>query len=503
MGTDTINSEQSHEAEILGATRRLKLILLAGDAAAILAGFLAVLCFSNYINVHGWASVLVIVAFATFAGLWSLRLQGLFLARISAVRVVEITRTARAMMILAAASLAFDRIVKMDLHVRYVVTASALSFVLVCVNRSGYRGWLRLAREQGQHCRTIAIIGTDDEAARLFDLFNTHGDAGLAVAGVIGDPKLAATSGLRSAWLGDIDKTEALVEYFDVSGVVISPSQIPASRLNEIVRNLHDAGRHVHIATGISGIDASRFRALPLAHEPLLYVEARSLSRIQIDVKRCFDIVMSAVALVILSPVLLAVAIAVRAGDGGPIIFTQRRVGQDGVTFDVLKFRTMAVDAEQRLSELGSSNERHGPLFKMEIDPRVTRVGRFLRSSSLDELPQLLNVLKGEMSLVGPRPALPSEVAQFSDELRMRENVLPGITGLWQVEARDNPSFEAYSRLDLFYVENWSITLDLIIILGTVEQIVLRVLSSIFRTRADKPAVLPASHELVSSPDRA
>ena len=137
------------------------------------------------------------------------------------------------------------------------------------------------------------------------------------------------------------------------------------------------------------------------------------------------------------------------------------------------------------MQALAATNERSGPLFKMAADPRVTRLGRWLRDSSLDELPQLLNVLRGEMSMVGPRPALPSEVANFSPELRTRELVLPGITGLWQVEARDNPSFEAYRRLDLFYVENWSTTLDLLIVLATIEHIALRVLTMFART--EKP----------------
>ena len=153
---------------------------------------------------------------------------------------------------------------------------------------------------------------------------------------------------------------------------------------------------------------------------------------------------------------------------------TARHVGERA--FGMLKFRTMVVDAEAQLAKLAAMNERTGPLFNMENDPRVTRIGRILRASSLDELPQLFNVLRGEMSLVGPRPALPKEVAEFPEALRAREQVMPGITGLWQVEARDNPSFDAYRRLDLFYVENWSITLDLLIILGTVEQLIAKVL---------------------------
>ena len=155
----------------------------------------------------------------------------------------------------------------------------------------------------------------------------------------------------------------------------------------------------------------------------------------------------------------------------------------------------MIVDAEAHLAVLEDDNERTGPLFKMDHDPRITRIGRFLRATSLDELPQLLNVFNGTMSLVGPRPALPKEVADFPEELNARHRVRPGITGLWQVEARDNPSFEAYLRLDLFYVQNWSLALDLLIMLGTLDHIFLRPLIKVMYRREDewrKQAVAPA-----------
>jgi exopolysaccharide biosynthesis polyprenyl glycosylphosphotransferase len=463
-------------------TQKLKIVLVLGDGAAILLGFTFALWFTTFGDVHGPLRTMGVAALAAVAGLWAMRSQGLLLARVSSVRVVEITRTARAMVILAALMLLFDRVVKVDLYVRYTVFACSVSFVLVCVSRSAFRSWLSQARERGQYRRKVAIIGTDEEAARLLDLFNTHLDIGVVVMGVIGDPTQAASRGLTDLWLGSVERTESLVEFLDVSGVVVSPSGLAPSRLNELIRNLHAAGRHVHVATGIQGIDARRFRSLPLAHEPLFYVEAPSLAKAQIVAKRCFDIVFASLAIIVLSPVLLAVSLAVKFGDGGPVLFTQLRVGRVGRTFGVLKFRSMAVDAEARLAELKAENERQGPLFKMERDPRVTRVGRFLRESSLDELPQLFNVVRGHMSLVGPRPALPSEVENFSAALRVREHVPPGITGLWQVEARDNPSFEAYRRLDLFYVENWSITLDLMIIVGTIEQTVSRMIRTVRRS---------------------
>jgi lipopolysaccharide/colanic/teichoic acid biosynthesis glycosyltransferase len=184
--------------------------------------------------------------------------------------------------------------------------------------------------------------------------------------------------------------------------------------------------------------------------------------------------------------------LAVRLQDGGSAIFRQVRVGKDGKSFTLFKLRTMVPDAEQQLVDVTSVNQRAGgPLFKAKSDPRRTRVGRLLETTSLDEVPQLLNVLRGDMSLVGPRPALPHEVAQFDDELLGRHRVQPGITGLWQVEARDKPDFEIYRRLDLFYVENWSVSLDLAILLSTVQTVASRGIRALRRRTA--PAADSAS----------
>jgi len=226
---------------------------------------------------------------------------------------------------------------------------------------------------------------------------------------------------------------------------------------------------HVQLSNGLWGIDHQRLRPVPLAHEPFVYVEPATLRRGQQLCKRALDVTVSGCLLVLASPVLLAAMIAVRLQDGGPAIFRQTRVGKDGRPFTLYKLRTMVPNAEQQLVDVTSVNQRAGgPLFKATNDPRRTRVGRILETTSLDELPQLVNVLRGDMSLVGPRPALPHEVAEFDDELLGRHRVQPGITGLWQVEARDKPDFEIYRRLDLFYVDNWSIGLDLAIMFSTV-----------------------------------
>ena len=179
------------------------------------------------------------------------------------------------------------------------------------------------------------------------------------------------------------------------------------------------------------------------------------------------DVVLASVMLVVALPLLLAAAAAIKVHDRGPVLFRQERVGKDGKRFLLYKLRSMVPGAEHLLTPLLQENGRDGPLFKLVHDPRVTRVGHLLRTASIDELPQLVNVLRGDMSLVGPRPALPVEVLRFDDELLGRLLVLPGITGLWQVKARDDPSFESYRRYDMHYLEHWSLALDATILVTT------------------------------------
>jgi lipopolysaccharide/colanic/teichoic acid biosynthesis glycosyltransferase len=184
--------------------------------------------------------------------------------------------------------------------------------------------------------------------------------------------------------------------------------------------------------------------------------------------KRVLDFVGAALGVVIIAPILLLVCVAIKLEDKGPALYRQIRIGLDGRPFVVFKLRSMVLDADKDVGHAVTNDRTDGPLFKSANDPRITRVGAVIRALSIDELPQLLNVLTGSMSLVGPRPALASEVDQFDPELLRRHCVKPGMTGLWQVEARDNPSFHTYRRLDLFYVDNWSIGLDLVILLTTV-----------------------------------
>ena len=322
------------------ARYKLKALLVLGDAIAVMLSYFLTGWRTGYVIRQGTVRLMVVVAFCVVAGLWALRSQGLYLSRVSAVRVVEFTRTARAVALLAVLVLLADRVTHYDWLVRETIIASVVCFVLLCIVRSIFRAWLASARQQGRYCRRIVIIGTDDEAVRLINLFQTHRDLGLTVVGIVGDKDEAFRRGLGDMWLGEADRPEVLVDIADLSGVVTSTSGMSSTRLNGLIRDLHHSGLHIHLATGISGIAVRRLRSVPLAHEPLLYVEAPSLAKGQLVVKRCFDVVLASLGLIVLSPVLLAVAIAIKLGDGAPILFSQSRVGRGGRTFGVLKFRS-------------------------------------------------------------------------------------------------------------------------------------------------------------------
>jgi lipopolysaccharide/colanic/teichoic acid biosynthesis glycosyltransferase len=228
--------------------------------------------------------------------------------------------------------------------------------------------------------------------------------------------------------------------------------------------------------------------AYDVAADSIALMRPRAVTRPSTLVKRAFDVGVASIVLLFAAPLLLVTALAIKLGDGGPILFRQDRVGRHGRLFTMLKFRSMVVDAELLLDDLADANARTGPLFKAADDPRVTRVGRVLRATSIDELPQLFNVLRGEMSLVGPRPALSSETVHFSEDLLRRHEVLPGITGLWQVEGRDDADFARYEENDLFYVDNWSVGLDLSIVVRTPAVVARRALRQL--TRAGRASVL-------------
>lgn len=345
-------------------------------------------------------------------------------------------------------------VAEVDLAPGWWAAGAGLAGIAGHVGRGAWSTWLRRHQANGRHLRRAIVVGAGAELPDLVARLAADPVIGLEVCGVV---ELA----------GVISVADVVAEHHADTAVVATGS-LTEAEVVALVRELGRAGVRTQLVGGLVRIDTRRVRPVALGREATMLIEPVSLNGHQARLKRAFDLVAGGVALFLALPVLLATALAVKLGDGGPILFRQERIGRDGRPFVMMKFRSMVVDAEARLAEVQADNVRSGPLFKAAADPRITRVGRLLRASSLDELPQLINVLKGEMSLVGPRPALAPEIAQFPEELLHRHDVPPGITGLWQVEGRDIPDFRAYEESDLYYVENWSPLLDLSILARTI-----------------------------------
>jgi exopolysaccharide biosynthesis polyprenyl glycosylphosphotransferase len=257
--------------------------------------------------------------------------------------------------------------------------------------------------------------------------------------------------------------------------VLVAGGSVATETAERVYRDLQELPVDFHLSTGILGVAASRVAVQRFDDVPVLGLRQVELTRGQQARKRVFDLVVTGMLVVVLSPIMLACALAVRLSGPGPILFRQRRFGQDGTIFHVHKFRSMVLDAEDHQSALRTvRNDSDGPLFKLHHDPRVTPVGRVLRVWSLDELPQLLDVLAGTMSLVGPRPLVTHEVDLTDPWARTRLRVKPGVTGLWQVAGRHRLPFDDLVRYDLFYVENWSLAMDLFVLLRTVPAVLFR-----------------------------
>lgn len=462
--------------------RGLRAVLVVVDTAVLALAWAPVLLLAFPAADREPGESLFLAGTAVAASLVIMRYEGLYLSRLCAVRSIEVRLIARSSIYTALGLVLVDRLVFQQIGapmlVRETFIGAAAMLVLLVVERSVFRAVLRSTRQSGAHAREVIVLGAGAHAARLVSVIGDHPDYGMKVVGVLGDLDDARANGLDDLWLGHLDQTERITAETAVTGVVLSASASEHPGITSLVKRLQAAGLHVQVSNGLTGFDVQRIRQLHIAREPMIYLEQSKPRWVDHAAKRAIDLLVSITVTVVLAPVLLLIALAIKT-DGGPVFFKQTRIGKHGRPFTVLKFRTMVVDAEQRLAEIQAANERHGPLFKMDVDPRVTRVGRILRLSSLDEVPQLFNVLSGRMSIVGPRPALPSEVAEFDDDLRRRELVKPGITGLWQVEARDSPSFDAYRRLDLFYVDNWTVPGDIEIMLDTFEHLLGRVVRAL------------------------
>jgi exopolysaccharide biosynthesis polyprenyl glycosylphosphotransferase len=464
-------------------SRRLRWLSVGTDAVA--ASLVIVLALLPDLGWHAPVSVtekaqalLILVALniAVFS------MNRLYQSRTASLRAVETAALLRAVFITGVIGLAIRPHVLDEFRARRLVLVQAFVFLGVFFGRQFYRFMLKRARRHGRFMRPVVLVGAGDEAFELLKILRDEPELGFDVRGIVGDQEAAQRLADESVpYLGSTDQVGEAVVRAGAYHAIIGATAFDFRELNRTVRVLTAAGVHVQISGGLAGISANRLRRAPIGREATFYLEQVSLEGWQATVKRIVDVVLTLVVLIPALPIMGILALLVRRHDGGPAFFRQQRIGLDGQPFTILKLRTMVVDAEARLAELMAKNERSGPLFKLERDPRLTPIGRLMDATSLNELPQLFNVLKGDMSLVGPRPALPREVATFDERLMLRHLVRPGITGLWQVESRDSPSFADYERCDVFYVENWSVQLDMAILVQTVGSVMQRALNVLRR----------------------
>jgi exopolysaccharide biosynthesis polyprenyl glycosylphosphotransferase len=450
--------------------RALRRRLIAADALAVAIGLTLAFVWQALVRSPDELGVQcshLLVAFATFP-VWLLALAAkkLYQARAIDRPVEELRRLVGAGFVSIGVIVGIAFVGKFETLSRLWVAATLVLVVAsLCVERTIARRVRHRMRRRGLLARRILIVGTDPEAIGLMHAAQRRPEVGYRPVGFVGPDDIGERGGCSH--LGDLDQVWAALNATGATGVVISLASVAPETVNRMTRQLTDAGYHVALSSGLRDIDLVRFRAQDLDGRTLLYVEQTRRDGWRAFAKRIFDVTVAVLALVLSAPITIAAALALKLTSPGPVLFAQERVGQDGRPFRIYKFRTMVADAEARKAELAAFNEADGPMFKVAKDPRITRVGAILRKLSIDEVPQFINVLKGEMSVVGPRPALASEVAQWTDDVHDRLRVLPGITGMWQVSGRSDTSFDEYKRLDLYYVDNWSLVHDLRIVLRT------------------------------------
>ena len=386
----------------------------------------------------------------------------------------EFRRVLNAWVTFTAALVLISYLVNHELSRAYLAITMSVVVTLDMLARFGLRKRLHRVRALGQCMSTVVAVGHESAVEQLIRELRREPYHGLEVVAACLAEKSAASEVAGVPVVGSLEATADVVRNVEAGTVaVLSCPEMDGIKLRTLAWELEKTGTELYVAPALLDVAGPRTTVRPTAGLTLLHVDHPQLSGPRQVLKDFFDRSVAVLVLLVFSPLMLGIALAVRLCDKGPALFTQVRVGKDARPFKIYKFRTMVVDAEARLAELREENEFDGVLFKIRKDPRITRLGARLRKWSLDELPQLFNVLLGEMSLVGPRPALPEEAARYADHVRRRLVVKPGLTGMWQVNGRSNLSWDETVRLDLRYVENWSLALDL--------QILWKTLSVIFR----------------------
>jgi exopolysaccharide biosynthesis polyprenyl glycosylphosphotransferase len=445
----------------------LGLDLLVGAAAGVLAYLLR---FGGPVTPFT-RTYLILSLLLPFALVASLGLTRAYDKRFLYVGTQEYDRVIRGGLWLTAAAAIVSYALEIPTARSYVLIALPAATATLVAARFALRWQLHERRRRGECMRRVVVVGHELAIIGLTRQLRRERFHGLEVVGACLPDGSDGRIGLPV--YGTFDQVAAAVGAAGADTVlVLSCPELDGHALRRLAWQLERDEVDLIVASSLIDVAGDRTTIRPVDGLPMLHVEHPRLAGGSRVLKEIMDRVGAAILLFIFTPLLFAIAVATRLDSAGPVLFRQVRVGRDGREFVICKFRTMHTDAEARLAELRPLNENDGVIFKMRDDPRVTAVGRWLRRYSLDELPQLVNVLLGQMSLVGPRPPLPSEVAAYAADVHRRLAVKPGMTGLWQVSGRSDLSWEDAVRLDLRYVENWSMSMDLVILLRTMTAVV-------------------------------
>jgi exopolysaccharide biosynthesis polyprenyl glycosylphosphotransferase len=456
--------------------RRYSLALVAFETVAAAVASASVVLTRPFIVTSQtslfWASLLLVPA-------WPLLLAaaGAYSERVFGTGSDEYRRVGRAGFLLLALAGFISYAAALDLSRALVVVAVPALTLTTLLGRYAARCQLRRLRSRGRCTKRVVVVGRGGAALDLTAQLRHGHYAGLDVVALCVTPDdRDRVTAVAAVPVGGLDDVLDLAGRLGADTIAVtSASETAAQYLRQLSWQLEGTGIELLVAPGLIEVAGPRLHIRPFDGLPLLSVEQPRFEGWGRMVKGGVDRCAAVLVVVTLAPVLLGIALAVRLSGPGPVLYRQVRVGMNGRSFTMLKFRSMVVDAEERLEALRDLNVSDGLLFKMRVDPRVTPVGRLLRRLSLDELPQLFNVIGGSMSLVGPRPPLPREVAGYNEVVQRRLLVKPGLTGLWQISGRSDLSWEEAVRLDLRYVENWSLTMDL--------QILWRTLAAVVRAR--------------------
>lgn len=369
-------------------------------------------------------------------------------------------------------------LLKLDVARGYLLLTFAVGIVGLLSARMAWRKWLKRHRARGDYSNQVVLVGSRSSIRHISDELAKQPWAGYHVVGaaLAQDPRDSGVLAIGNVPV--ISDFDGVREAMDIIGadtaIITGADHLDPQRVRELSWELEKGQYSLVMAPSLTDVSGPRIHSRPVAGLPLMHVETPRYTGLRAAMKRSFDIVGSLAIIAVLAVPMVAVAIMVKVTSPGPVLFKQHRIGLDGEQFRMWKFRSMRKDAEQLLAQLDAADRMDvgNVLFKMKDDPRITKVGRFIRRYSIDELPQVFNVLMGSMSLVGPRPSLAREVAQYEHHVHRRFLVKPGITGLWQVSGRSDLPWEEAVRLDLYYVENWSMTADLVILWRTANVVI-------------------------------